>query len=348
MSSTPRTHRRRTLLGTLASGLFVAILALALAPSPPASATSTSCTVSAKLVPSCGVFLGSTLNPLPDRNLSAPTQVLAYLEWAWARDVTFVHQYFADTAAFPTPEEVAWTTDPAHPRALAINWKPSTTQTWAAVAGGAIDPRIDAEAKRLVAYGRPMLLAISHEPEDNVIDMVGSGMRPEDYAAMYRHVVTRLRSDGVTNVAFVWDMMGYKGWGQKGYYGRLYPGDAYVDWVASDMYGADLSTMLTRAGAGWPGWYAWATSNHPGKPLAMFEFGMPNPRMTIEQEAQAYESAANEAEQFPQLRLLLHFNHGVDGVTKQSLRYDDNWLTIPAFNEMVRDPYLNPVLPITG
>jgi hypothetical protein len=326
--------------------LLVLLLTIVVAPGAtgPAQASTSTCTVSTTLVPSCGVFFGSTLNLL--RGQTTSTAMLSLLERMWARNVTFIHQYQTNGDVFPTPEQVAWTSDPAHPRALAINWKPATNLTWAAIASGAVDSRLDAEAARLAAYGKPMLLAIGHEPEDQVVDTPGSGMRPEDYAAMFRHVVTRLRSHGATNVAFVWDMMGYKGWGMKGWYDRLYPGDGYVDWIAADMYGSDLATMLTRTGTNWPGWYAWATSKHPGKPLAMFEFGMPNPRMTVTQEASAYDTVVQQLPTFPALRLLLHFNHGVDGVTTQNCRYDDDATTIYAFTTMVRQPLLNPALPV--
>jgi hypothetical protein len=333
---------------TAAVALLVLLLAIVTTPGsgqPATAATSTTgCTVSATLVPSCGAFFGSTLNLL--RGQANDTAMLGLLERMWGRNVTVIHQYETNADPFPTPAQVAWTSDPTHPRALAINWKPATQVTWAAIANGAVDARLDAEAARLVAYGRPMLLAINHEPEDQVVDAAGSGMRPEDYVAMFRHVVTRLRADGATKVAFVWDMMGYKGWGVKGWYDRLYPGDAYVDWIAADMYGSDLATMLTRTGPNWPGWYAWATTQHPGKPLAMFEFGMPNPRMTVSDEATAYDTVTKQLPAFPALRLLLHFNHGVDGVTQQDCRYDDDPTTIYAFTSMVRQPSLNPVLPV--
>jgi hypothetical protein len=288
--------------------------------------------------PVCGVLMGTTVN----RSSGEATQsaALADIEQKWTRDVAVVHTYHVDAQVFPTPEEIAWTTDPDRPRLLATNWKPDTRQTWAAIARGAADARIDATAARLVAYGRPLLLAIQHEPEDNVKDVAGSGYTPEDYVAMFRHVVQRLRQDGVTKAAFVWDVMGYRGWGAQGYYQRLYPGDDVVDWIAADPYGDDLAHMLTRSGPGWPGWYAWATTTHPGKPLALFEFGMQNPRMSKADEAIAYDDFAAQAQTFPALHLALHFNHAPDGVTQQSCRYDDDPATLAAFQNMVTDAYL--------
>jgi hypothetical protein len=302
------------------------------------------CEVVAATGSACGLVVGSTVNPLdgePSRSAA-----LTRLEGMWGRDVAVVHTYHVDGEAFPTPEEVRWSTDPQHPRTLAINWKPSSSASWAAVAAGAVDQRIDAAAARLVDYGRPVLLAIQHEPEDNVVPAAGSGRTAADYVAMFRHVVSRMRDDGATNVSFVWDTMGYQGWGASGRYDQLYPGDDVVDWIAADPYGADLTTMLTRSQGSWPGWYAWATTRHPGKPLALFEFGMPNPRMTLLDEANAYRRLPDQAKAFPWLRLVLHFDHGADGVTTQTCRYDDDPATMQAWAAMVNDPYLASTNPL--
>ncbi len=292
---------------------------------------------------SCGVFVGSTVNAM--EGAATRTAVVRRLEDLWGRDVAVVHTYHTNGEVFPSDDEIALTTDPSHPRLLAVNWKPSTSNTWAQVAQGVVDDRIDAAAARLAAYGHPVFLAIQHEPEDSVLDVPGSGRTPADYVAMFRHVVQQIRADGATNVGFVWDMMGYKEWGASGLYDRLYPGDDVVDWIAADPYGADLASLLTRTEGDWPGWYAWATTQHPGKPLALFEFGMPNPRMSLQQEAAAYTSLADQARQFPWLRMALHFNHGTDGVTVETCRYDDDPTTMRAWRSMVNDPYLEPPIP---
>ncbi len=110
-----------------------------------------------------------------------------------------------------------------------------------------------------------MFLTIYHEPEDNVNPSAGSGMTPDDYAAMYRHVVTRLRELGVTNAVFVWNTMGYYGW--ESYLDGLYPGHEYVDWMCYDPYAKNDRTenlaVLTnnvRNDIGWPGFYNWVAS----------------------------------------------------------------------------------------
>ncbi len=91
---------------------------------------------------------------------------------------------------------------------------------------------------------------------------------------MYRRVVTKLREAGVTNAVFVWNMMGHYGW--RDYYDALYPGDAYVDWMAYDPYITDESRAdvfglinFTVPKLNWPGYYAWATAK------AILEQSMP-------------------------------------------------------------------------
>ena len=83
-----------------------------------------------------------------------------------------------------------------------------------------------------------MFLTIWHEPEDQV---GGAGSaRPADYAAMYRYVVTELRSLGVTNAVFVMNYMGFNGWSNM--VDALYPGNDVVDWIAYDPYGFKMHT----------------------------------------------------------------------------------------------------------
>jgi hypothetical protein len=72
---------------------------------------------------------------------------------------------------------------------------------------------MDPELDRLAAHMRrtwtePFFLTIHHEPEEEVREIPGSGYRADDYAAMFRHVVERLRAQGVVNAVRVFDVMG--------------------------------------------------------------------------------------------------------------------------------------------
>ena len=129
-------------------------------------------------------------------------------------------------------------------------------------------------------------LGIHHEPEDEVRPAAGSGYTAKDYRAMFRHVVERLRAKGVTNAVTVMNYMGTPHWGGQPWFEELYPGDDVVDWIAEDPYifGTDAVWWVPFAEAvnrrdpvnvpDWPGFYAWVTARHPGKPIMLGEWGV--------------------------------------------------------------------------
>src|SRR5690606_22122370 len=130
--------------------------------------------------------------------------------------------YHRGDELFPTPQEreVA-----KGSRLLLIDWKPAPDRTWAQVARGAVDDRIDRLADHIVRTfpGRRFFLSIHHEPERDV--RRGGGYSAADYAAMYRHIVTRLRDHGVRNAVTVMTYMGVPNWADKPWFEQLYPGD---------------------------------------------------------------------------------------------------------------------------
>src|SRR4030095_5441993 len=174
------------------------------------------------------------------------------------------------------------TEDPAHPRVLLENWKVAYGSTWAKVAKGEQDKRIDAFAVRAKAYGQKFFLALKHETEHDVGARAGSGWEAKDFAAMYRHTILRLRAKGVTNVVNVMAYMGNEKWMAQSWWRDLYPGDDVVDWVGLDSYvsvekGAyhygDFGDILDRKAKGGPGFYDWAVAKAPGKPFMLAEWG---------------------------------------------------------------------------
>jgi Glycosyl hydrolase family 26/PKD domain len=103
-----------------------------------------------------------------------------------------------------------------------MNQNPSggVTDYTAAVAAGTYDHQIDLLGARLAEIKRPVFLRIGVECNGswNVYNAA-------NFVAAYRHVVTRLRNDGITNVAFVWNVNP-----DGNAYWQYYPGDMYVDW----------------------------------------------------------------------------------------------------------------------
>lgn len=284
---------------------------------PPSSASSAppTCTMSAKLVPSCGRLWGIT--PMQFQQMSLSDAVHTEEQIA-DRPFDIVHSYHVNDQLFPTPAERAVATEAGANRLLLINWKPATDMSWAAVAAGQADARIDREADYLKAnWNRPFFLTIYHEPEDNVVATAGSGYTASDYAAMYRHTVLRLRNDGVTNAITVMNFMAFDPWALKGWFPQLWPGNDVVDWIGLDPYGTgaptgylahDFATLVNRKDGDFPGYYTWATTVHPDKPIMLCEWGVSYDPNTPAGQAAFFNTMNSEIADFPDIHALVYYD----------------------------------------
>lgn len=94
---------------------------------------------------------------------------------------------------------------------------------------GHYDDRIDKLGAWIQSTKRPVFLRVGYE-----FDNPGNRYAPAGYVAAFRHIVERLRKDGVTNVAFVWHSFAQ---GNPDRMKDWYPGDEYVDWVGASHFG---------------------------------------------------------------------------------------------------------------
>ncbi len=119
-----------------------------------------------------------------------------------------------------------------------ITWEPADGDRGiplSQIIAGARDDYIRQSADAARAFGRPMLIRLAHE-----MNLQGSpwaagryGNTPAKYVAAWRHVVSIFRSEGVTNVQWVWSPN--VDWGDAPF-SAYFPGDAWVDWVGLDGY----------------------------------------------------------------------------------------------------------------
>ncbi len=299
---------------------------VALAPPPPGStstawvpvtSTASGCEITPLLVPSCGAWWGIGAVPAAGQS---PVAANAEFDALQGRSSGLLHYYHVGSATFPTPAEISSAHAAGKSAVLMENWKPELGRSWAQVAAGdpAVDAEIDHEAEYLKGnYSDTFFLSIHHEPEDEVDPAPGSGFTAADYAAMYRHVVTRLRADGVTNAVFVVDYMGSPKWGEHSWFNDLYPGDDVVDWIAEDPYSfgsggqwrTDFAGMVNRRdGSPWPGFYTWATTTHPGKPIMLGEWGVTEDLANPAAKVSFFSTMLTELRQFPALKALVYWN----------------------------------------
>jgi hypothetical protein len=140
----------------------------------------------------------------------------------------------------------------------------------AAVARGDYDFYIDAWASEAARFKRPFFIRFGHEMNDPYRYPWGpQNNTKEEYILAWRRVVERFRAAGATNVVWVWSPhVAYE------YWDLYYPGDAYVDWVATGV-------LNFGPIAQWSKWWTFAEifgTKYPrmaefGKPIMIAEFG---------------------------------------------------------------------------
>lgn len=147
------------------------------------------------------------------------------------------------------------------------------------IINGDYDPYIDAFADKCKSYNDTMIIRFMHEFEGNWYSwsLIYNGQDPNRYINAYRHVVSRFKARGATKVKWMWctnaDYAPYRAYN---FAVTAYPGDSYVDIVATDIYNAHWPTDL-------PWWmsfrykaaesYYYLRKYIPQKPLLICEVG---------------------------------------------------------------------------
>jgi hypothetical protein len=277
------------------------------------------CRTGVKLVPTCGVLWGVAPGAFTD---ARGVRALAAFEEKTKRHQDIFHAYHRGShQIFPTPAEIAIARQKGKERILFLNWKPAGA-SWAAIAKG--DPKTDAFLDRLAAhidrnFPEQFFFAVHHEAEDNVREKAGSGYTAKDYAAMFRHVVERLRARGAHNVVTVLVHMAYVPHTSKRWFKAMYPGDDVVDWIGFDTYAysdpgyghGDFAELLNRRAGNrptWPGFYNWSVAEHPDKPLMVAEWGVWSSKQNPRHKAQFYREVGRQIGRFPNIRAMVHFD----------------------------------------
>jgi len=314
-------------------------------PAAPKAVTSGDCATGALLVPSCGVLWGAAAGGFT----TAPRdQALRDWEKVSGRTSTIFHTYHKGDEPFPTKAEIAMTREAASPRVLLSNWKIAYGSTWAKVAKGEQDKRIDTFAERAKAYGQKFFLVLNHEPENDVIAKAGSGWEAKDFAAMYRHTILRLRAKGVTNVVNVLAYMGNEKWMAQSWWKDLYPGDDVVDWVGLDSYVSvekgyyhfgDFADLIDRAPTnGGLGFYEWSTTKHASKPIMIAEWGAYHRVGHVAEKAPVYAGVRAELAKRPGIKAIVYFDTKKDDEGDRDISINSTATALTAFRKLAADP----------
>ncbi|WP_433300849.1 glycosyl hydrolase [Actinoplanes sp. CA-030573] len=306
------------------------------------------CRTGRKLIPTCNVLWGVAPGAHTE---SRGASALAEFERKTGRTQAIYHAYHGGIRQlFPTEQEIAIAHQPGRHRILFLNWKPESA-SWAAIAKG--DKRTDAFLDRLAVhikktFPEQFFFAVHHEGENDVRPKAGSGYTARDYAAMYRHVVKRLRARGVGNMVTVLVHMAYVPHATQSWFNDMYPGDDVVDWIGFDTYAysdpgyghGDFAEVFNRRIEGkrsWPGFYTWACTRHPGKPLMIAEWGVWTSKRNTAYKVDFYRDLGAEIRRFPKIRAMVQFEtpHNQKG---QDSSVDSTPAALQAYRKLGRLP----------
>jgi hypothetical protein len=341
----------------LAAILIVVVSGYALARFSHAS----SCTISSTLVNSCRPLFGGAVSGDP-RAASDPISQVTYLEGQIGHQLDVVHFYngVGDDTLSSSAVHFATRSNTY----LYQNWK-GPTSNWGSISS--YNSGIDSMADSVKSLGsKKIFLTYWHEPENDVssggdsncpnVAYKGSSGTVTQYKAAWAYVENRFKADGVTNVVWVMNYMGYKAWDCL--IPDMWPGNNLIDWVTFDTYPTDsIATWTGTVGRMYNLLSAdsTATDNFDSKPWGVGEFGSCN--LSTEQGADGYlESAktALDASTYPKLKLYMVYddtgnNAGPGCLTDSNIAgtYDPSRQSL--FNKFADDPIFasaNPATPV--
>ena len=345
-----RGWRAPTLAGALGVGLAALLVvqgSSSASAAVVAAAAPTGCSVTTQLVPTCG----KTLSGVYARPYSSESRATALrnFESRTGSRTQIVHYYYSGDKSFPPASDRASLRQDGAERLLLANWKVDAGYTWRQVADGKADARIIRQAHYLRDnFPARFYLTIHHEPENEVKQWAGSGFTAADFAAMFRRTVNVLRANGATNIVPVLNLMGSQKWATQSWFKDLYPGDSYVGWLAFAAYATKtfgvqdgyFPEMMNRYwGSGgtiaWRGAYAWATKNHPGKPIMLAEWGIGEKDGNSAWKSNFFKSVPPSMSKYPALKALVYFNNHA-AYTARDVRVNTTSTSLGGYGSMLR------------
>lgn len=346
----PTPKRRRLLVtsATVAGAVLVAALALRDASGPQPSAMGEKCRPTALLEPPCGAWFGAFV---PHERADLEEKVEAY-ERRVGRKLDIVYTYHDMSVPegarregqLLTPEEQRVGED----RMLLLSWESKwwggtkgQQPTWKEIAAGELDASvIDVQARRIKDYGertgKKVFLSFDLEMDTRTPD----NGTPAEYVKAYRHIHDRFRELGVDNVVWTWIITGYLN--HADLFERMYPGDAYVDWIGYNQYNyyrchdTDWLTFAQTQRAT----HGWIRKNlSDEKPLMLSEFGTAADARRPERQAEWYAQVPGVLKGLEGVGAALQWNHRDPGPhCDLALANEAAWASL---REAVSDPYLN-------
>jgi len=233
-----------------------------------------------------------------------------------------------------------------------VSWSPG--YTIADVNSGAHDTCFRDVARRFKAFRHPIWLRLWWEFNGTWFLWSYNPTNAQPFIHAWRRVVRIFKSVGANNTMFVWSP-------GEGHYEPSrrqvgYPGNAYVDWVASDGYNWNSSDAWCGPfHAGWCEFWELFHHGYSGTKARGVEVDFRNRKPYLVAETGSLEDASTPGRkgqwmlqmrsaiknQFPGLRMLLYFD--VDLTTREGVdwRVDTSSSSLDGFRTLARDSYFN-------
>jgi hypothetical protein len=310
---------------------------------PAAQPQGVSCsTVSDRLVPACGAWLGIWPRTRADGTGSNDLAGnLASLEQRLGRRLTLVSRYYGWGQLPPDATDQKWR-DSGHTMLIDLRARNFSTKQyvqWRDIASGSQDAYLRSVAERLRGFGSKVFFSFNQEPELELEKGTQVAGTAPEFAAAYRHIHDVISGAGAKNVVWVWWIMGYLG--HVNWYHDLYPGDQYVDWVSYDPYDFNQchhTVHKTAEGTVLPflGWLD-GSGIAGGKPVMLSEFGSHGT-----DRGAWYRDVGQTVKIARRIKGIVSFNSTVGGCDTRVTVSADNW---QGFASIAHDPYFNVALP---
>jgi hypothetical protein len=229
---------------------------------------------------------------------------------------------------------------------IVISWSPGWTID--EINAGKADACLRDVGQRFAAWGTPFLLRIYWEFNSGDPYWGGWG---QPFIDAWKRTVDVIRSQGATNVGFVWSPDG-------GYQSRTavsYPGDNYVDWVGVSSYNpnatwcspfnpgpwCELAEELSFTFLNDPTYWTVYDRYSQTKPFMVAEWGSVEDATTPGRKGQWFRNFEAKLSQFPNIRALTYFDVDLTDVEHVNWRLDTSQSSLDGFRELALDPALN-------
>jgi hypothetical protein len=154
-------------------------------------------------------------------------------------------------------------------------------------------------------------------------------------------------------VLFTMAYMNYEQWNNAAWWKDLYPGDDVIDWIGVDSYNnaqpggfhtGDFLYLANRTTDKtlFPGWYTWASTQHPTKPLMFAEWGVYDESPVVDgaNKAAVFDTVLPQLSMLPKIKALVYFETESDQAGRD-IRADDTPEALAAFKKITADPRFN-------